>query len=285
MNSFKQSIVNINWGAPNIILAVLAVTILIIFSSKKNRTTPTYLLSALLGGVGFLISGWLGVLTIAMAFSYRFFQKLSSPWQAIITWTAGLSAFAFITWLIQSIDPKAAKERTNGSLSGVFKTISDTTDMVANNRTLLISVFVGGAVLTMFTFWRMRRKAKFPYLGQGVSIDREMMFQGIVNPNLETIPAANRDPQRTFSSKMRKTMLDEQQGICRYQPTVNGHPKWEPYRAGIQWEGDHIVPHAAGGATNQTNLQMLCADCNSAKSSKFGPAAIKAIENMWSEKS
>lgn len=35
-----------------------------------------------------------------------------------------------------------------------------------------------------------------------------------------------------------------------------------------EMEGDHIIPWSKGGHTTDDNLQMLCKECNSAKSDK-----------------
>lgn len=64
---------------------------------------------------------------------------------------------------------------------------------------------------------------------------------------------------RAFSDSMKRTAYEQQQGIC---PICGKHFEIE------QMEGDHITPWVEGGKTEQSNLQMLCKDCNRRKSSK-----------------
>ena len=284
MDAIKQAIVDIDWGQPSIQLAILAAVLLVLFSSRKKRLSCMYIMSAALGAAGFLLSGWLGVATFTLALSYRIFQPLKAPWQAIITWGAGLSGFVALTLLIQKVDPHAADESTKGTFSGFFGFLTKSTDFIATNKVLLILCLVGGAAVGGYGFYLMRRRAKYPYLGLGNKVDRDMMYNGMSNPNLEIIPEHMRDPQRTFSKKMRDEKLDVQDGICAYQHQLAAHPKWEAYRSGIAWEGDHIVPWAAGGATSMENLAIICSFCNSAKSDKYGKAAEDAIEKMWEKR-
>lgn len=64
--------------------------------------------------------------------------------------------------------------------------------------------------------------------------------------------------QRQFSKAMKEKKYIEQNGIC---PICGKH------HALSSMEGDHIIPWRDGGKTTYNNLQMLCKDCNSRKSS------------------
>jgi hypothetical protein len=281
VDTVQRIVSDVNWGQPNLLLAAVAAGLMMLFSTKKKRKTIAWVVSAIAAGTGFLLSGWVGVLTLSMAISYRVFQPLKAPWQAIITWTAGLSAFALFTWLIQLADPKAADERSQGNTSGFFGWINTVTDFVATNTWWLAVCAIGGLVATIYVYWKMHAKVGNPYRNMGAEISADMMYNGVRNKDLKPLPESRRDPARTFSAKVREEKLGEQDGLCAYQLKVSQHPRWEPYRSGIQWEGDHIIPHAAGGATNYVNLQVLCADCNSAKSSKCGDLATEAVVARW----
>jgi 5-methylcytosine-specific restriction endonuclease McrA len=45
-----------------------------------------------------------------------------------------------------------------------------------------------------------------------------------------------------------------------------------------QWHVDHIMPLALGGAHEETNFQMLCADCNVAKGARHPDEFARSIE-------
>lgn len=285
MNDIEKVVSSINWGAPSIVLAILTTASLILFSRKAKRFTPMWIFSAVGAGAGFLLGGWVGLFTLSMAISYRFFQKLVKPWQAILTWTAGVSGFALLVWMVQSLDPKAVHEGTSGGVgNSILDGFTTVVDAIAQNRNMLMLGLFGGAIATYLVWRRMHGKKFNPYMGEGDKVPSEMMYNGLKNPDLQVIPPEQRDPTRVFSSKQRSEKLQEQKGVCAYQGVASNHPKWEAFRSGVQWEGDHIIPHAVGGATNSVNLQMLCADCNGAKSSKYGALAMEAIEKMWKKK-
>lgn len=271
----------IDWNAPNVLLAIASLILLSFAAPKKKRFAVSYMVSAVLGAGGFLLSAWAGVLTTCMAFMYRLFQSFSKPWQAFLTVTSGLTIFTGLAWFIRGNDPGAASDKAGNAYNGILGWFTRIADGIADNAALGMIIFVAGAAGTVYLYWRMRMKTLRPYRGLGVKVNREQMYQGMVNPDLMVLPEQKRDPRRVFPAKMRTEKLDRQQGLCAYQGLVGNHPRWEPYRSGVQWEGDHIVPHAVGGATNFVNLQVLCADCNSAKSDKFGSAAVKAIQERW----
>jgi len=277
INSFIGNLDN-----PNLLLVAISIFLLIFLSSKKRRFTPTYLASAIFGGAGFLLSGWVGILTFVLALCYRIFQGLKSPWQALITFTAGTAFFSLTALALQRLLPEQARGGEN--VEGLWGDVTKTVNGVATNTTILWVLFAISASAALLFAWKMRQQQKYPYRGLGRNVERDMMYGGIENPNLVTLPENQRDPQRSFTAKMRKEKLDEQGGICFYQIQVTQHPRWEPYRSGVQWEGDHIIPHAAGGATSYANLQVLCADCNSAKSDAYGQKAIQKIQKKWKNK-
>jgi hypothetical protein len=179
--------------------------------------------------------------------------------------------------LLNQTDPNLPKDLGHSHLLGNLSSYSTTT-LAILIRVLAILLAIAGIILAI-TIWRKMRRRN-----TGSKIHPDMMYEGRPNPRLKTLPENQRDPKRTFTAKMREEKLDEQHGYCNYQKTIHAHPDWEAYRSGIQWEGDHIVPHAAGGATNYENLQVLCADCNSAKTDTYGSEATERIEHMWRNK-
>lgn len=64
---------------------------------------------------------------------------------------------------------------------------------------------------------------------------------------------------RAFSDNMKRRKYNEQAGIC---------PICGRYFEEADMEGDHITPWSEGGKTEYGNLQMLCKECNRAKSNK-----------------
>lgn len=269
-----------DWGAPSATLALLALVILVIPAGKKFRTSPMGLLSAVFGAGGFLLAGWIGILTFSIAASYRVFYKLKGKQQFFATVVAGFTLFSVLSFFLTKVDPAAAAERRGSATGSVVEEISTIIADIAGNATrIAVGALLLTAVISLVVLGRRHRKRN-PYRRMGLGVDAEQMYRGLVNPNLTPVPEERRDPERSFPAKMRARKLKEQKGYCAYNHLA-AHPKWEPYREGIQWEGDHIVPHAVGGATNFVNLQMLCADCNSAKSSKMFREAERAVEERW----
>lgn len=274
---------NIDWGDPSLVLALVSFVILVVFSGKKFRTSTMGVLSTIFGAGGFLIAGWIGLLTFAIAVAYRMFYRLTGKRQFYTTVAAGFVFFFGLSALITKIDPAAGEERENSPTGNVLTRIVDIIGAVADNAVkILVVALCVVALVGVFILWRRWRK-KNPYRKMGLNVSTDQMYRGMVNPNLTPIPESQRDPERSFPAKMRAQKLKEQKGYCAYTH-LSLHPDWEPYREGIQWEGDHIIPHAVGGATNSANLQMLCADCNSAKSSKMFHEAEKAVEGRWRAK-
>lgn len=68
------------------------------------------------------------------------------------------------------------------------------------------------------------------------------------------------DPVRLFRGKLRERIFEKCSGRCFYC----GHEVAE----GETWFGDHVIPHAHGGKTNEWNGVVACFSCNSAKSDK-----------------
>lgn len=268
---------------PTWLLAGIALALLIVLSSRRRRFSPTYLLSAGFGAAGFVLSGWVGLLTFLLALSYRVFQRLRAPWQLLITVTAAVSAWAGTVLLLDHYH-RAPEHPTAVRGDDAWSRTTDTVTAIATTSALLWACLACGAVLTTVFARRMRLQSKYPYRGLGMDADRAMMYGGLLNPNLVTLPEGKRDPRRTFPASMREERLDEQGGVCAYQARVSAHPRWEPYRSGVQWHADHIVPWASGGATDYPNLQILCADCNSAKSDAYGVKAMKKVERRWRAK-
>ena len=62
---------------------------------------------------------------------------------------------------------------------------------------------------------------------------------------------------RTFSDSLKQKMYEKQKGVCS---------KCDNHFTLSQMEADHIIPWSKGGATVESNGQMLCIDCNRAKS-------------------
>lgn len=272
-------------GDPAPILAALALVALLFLAPARKRFSPTYLISAIGGAAGFLLSGWVGLLTVCLAFTYRALKRLRAPWQALLSATIGLATFAGAALALDSFALTNTTSTDANKPDGAWQSFTHQINTVATNRTLLLSLLVCSSLLTLVFLWRMYMHSKYPYRNLGLEANAEMMYRGVINRNLVTLPEAQRDPQRSFSAKVRKDKLDDQEGVCAYQTQIPQHPRWEPYRSGVQWEGDHIIPWAAGGATNYENLQVLCADCNSAKSDAYGKKAMKKIERRWNAKS
>lgn len=280
MGVLGNSIQNIHWGQPAYVLAALSIIILAVFSGKKFRSSPMGIASAIFGGIGFIVAGWLGIFTFSIALSYRLFHKLKAPKQFWVTLFSSFTIFALLSYGILKIDPQAGVERKNGNLGGVFLIMNDSITWLAEHAIdLLLIIFIIIVLVGLFLL-RKRIRKNNPYKGYGGKVSADQMYKGLKNPDMKVIPESQRDPVRVFSLSMRKKKLEDQKGMCRYA-SQSYHPNWEPYREGIQWEGDHIIPHAVGGATNYKNLQMLCADCNSAKSSLMFDKADEAVEKRW----
>ena len=64
---------------------------------------------------------------------------------------------------------------------------------------------------------------------------------------------------RTFSERDKVTMYNRQQGLC----AICGKPF-----SMKEMHADHIKPWSKGGLTELSNGQMLCVNCNLAKSDK-----------------
>jgi hypothetical protein len=69
---------------------------------------------------------------------------------------------------------------------------------------------------------------------------------------------------RAFLDKDQQTAYENQKGIC---PICGKHFSKD------EMEADHIVPWSQGGATDISNLQMLCKSCNRQKSAGNAPKA------------
>jgi hypothetical protein len=81
---------------------------------------------------------------------------------------------------------------------------------------------------------------------------------------------------KTVSKSLRYAILERDGFACRSCGATNC------------LEIDHIIPRSKGGLTVESNLQVLCADCNRGKGAKL-PASISAIgiplpelEQRWS---
>ena len=64
---------------------------------------------------------------------------------------------------------------------------------------------------------------------------------------------------RSFLDRDKRTVYEKQKGNC---PLCGKHFEIS------EMEGDHIIPWSKGGKTVLENLQMLCVECNLAKSNK-----------------
>lgn len=64
---------------------------------------------------------------------------------------------------------------------------------------------------------------------------------------------------RTFNDNQKRSAYEKQNGICA---NCKKHFEFEKMQA------DHIVPWSKGGKTIESNLQMLCEECNKSKSNK-----------------
>lgn len=283
MGIVTDFLVKIDWGDPSLVLAGVSFLILVVFSGKKFRTSTMGVLSTIFGAGGFLLAGWVGVFTFSLAVAYRTFYRLKGKQQFFVTVVAGFVLFSVLSFLIAKVDPEAAAERRDSPTGSVAAKITDTVGVVADNAGKVFFAVAGVGVLVALLVVLRKYRRKNPYRRMGLNVDTDQMYRGMVNPNLTPVSEANRDPERSFPAKMRAMKLKEQKGYCAYA-RLSVHPNWEPYREGVQWEGDHIVPHAVGGATNFVNLQMLCADCNSAKSSKMFDEAERAVEARWRAK-
>lgn len=76
---------------------------------------------------------------------------------------------------------------------------------------------------------------------------------------------------RAFSESVKRAVYEKQGGVCA---NSDGHIKGvkcphENERLELeQMEADHIIPWSKGGKTEKENCQMLCVECNRAKSDK-----------------
>ena len=64
---------------------------------------------------------------------------------------------------------------------------------------------------------------------------------------------------RDFLDRDKRTVYEKQGGVCPY---CKKHFEFS------EMQGDHIVPWSKGGKTVLENLQMLCIECNLAKSDR-----------------
>jgi len=275
----SDAVAGVDWGAPSVVLAAVAAVLLYVLGGKRQRRSVSYVVSAGLGAAGFLISGWIGVATASMAVSYRIFQSLRAPWQAIITWTAGLTIFTSITLAITALDPASTRERAASGPGGWIDSTVGVTEDVATSLALSVAVLVASVVVTVFV-WR-KRGLVLASVRTTEGYPPAFFYQGRANPALKTIPEQQRDPRRQFTAAQRREILKKQDGLCAYQTEVREHPQWESFRSGISWETDHIVPHSAGGLTDSPNGQVLCASCNRAKGNTVGVEARQRAARYW----
>lgn len=64
---------------------------------------------------------------------------------------------------------------------------------------------------------------------------------------------------RTFNDSQKRSAYEKQNGICKL---------CGKYCEYSEMQGDHIIPWSKGGKTTESNLQMLCEECNKSKSNK-----------------
>ena len=75
-----------------------------------------------------------------------------------------------------------------------------------------------------------------------------------------SVGVRNSDP-RAFSMGMKLKAYKAQGGRCRH---CGKHGSMKDMYA------DHIVPYPKGGKTTESNLQILCRDCNLKKGNRYG---------------
>lgn len=80
----------------------------------------------------------------------------------------------------------------------------------------------------------------------------------------------NRDPQRVYTTKIKRTFSSVCQDRCEGGSFI--------FRCKTKGnlQGDHWYPHANGGATTPRNLVMLCRKCNGHKSNRL-PSSYKSF--------
>lgn len=98
-------------------------------------------------------------------------------------------------------------------------------------------------------------EAKVAYFMSNEEVtDKKGIYEYVLSG--ESSELARRLSRRAFSDKEKRTVYEQQKGIC----PVCG--EWHPYE---EMEGDHKVAWWRGGTTTMDNLQMLCKKCNNRK--------------------
>lgn len=80
------------------------------------------------------------------------------------------------------------------------------------------------------------------------------------------------DPERYVKWKVRKAVLERDKAcvycgrpVCRIRDDTEGGPNdhWRAYDSeGQPFHFDHRIPFSKGGASDETNIVLACADCN-----------------------
>jgi hypothetical protein len=101
-----------------------------------------------------------------------------------------------------------------------------------------------------------------------VRVSVSLLATYLVN-EAELIP---QDPQRFFTPEQRRQILERANNLCECRQ-CSQHPEAGPpcgtELTSVNFQADHIIPHAANGQTTLENSQALCSGCNARKGSSM----------------